>query len=96
MPAPILSRNVLFRWFYYSLFPGTTQVRMEYQDQTVVEHSSAEPHVGQQTVEWTYLEPAQPTFELNPQTTRIEEVGIPNNQGWVLKSVGFRVYKKPL
>ena len=54
---------------------------MEYQDQTVVEHSSAEPHVGQQTVEWTYLEPAQPTFELNPQTTRIEEVGIPNNQG---------------
>ena len=74
-------------------FAGTTQVRMEYQDQTVVEHSSAEPHVGQQAVEWTYLEPAQPTFELNPQTTRIEEVGIPNNQGWVLKS-GIYVYYK--
>ena len=66
------------------IFAGTTQVRMEYQDQTVVEHStplssSADPHGGQQTVEWTYLEPAQPSFELNPHTTRIEGVGIPNN-----------------
>jgi len=82
-----------------AILEGTTQVRMEYQDQTVVEHSSAEPHVGQQTVEWTYLEPAQPTFELNPQTTRIEEVGIPNNQGytteWELSTVGNNYGSNP-
>ena len=61
---------------------------MEFQDHTIVQNSTPQSSVNQHveqpasTVEWTYLEPAQPTFEVNPQNTRIEEVvSLPNNQG---------------
>ena len=71
-----------------AILEGTTQVRMEFQDQSTiqVQHQNSESAVSaadQQVghVEWTYLEPAQPTFELNPQSASIEQVGLTNNQG---------------
>ena len=61
---------------------------MEFQDQSIVQNSTPQSSVNQHvdqpasTVEWTYLEPAQPTYVVNQQNTRIGEVvSLPDNQG---------------